>query len=250
MKVTLAAVFLAFAPAASPLMREFSPFPGGAEPRLHRVVELRHTDSWDFAEPNSSRPVLRLFREPQEPGFSLVLYDRSGKPLTTPMKVSSLWIPNRAYVADINHDKRPDYIVEVFSGGTGIPPTDVVFAVSSGSQYEITVFRSFAPSKDDFVDLMSDGRFQYIQSIFVLGDGVEGKDGRRHNYWVYNIYALEGATFTQRNEMKPDFPKWVMYAGRVNHRPTEQLNEEQKRQLWIRRSSCLVWSAGDPCTGR
>jgi hypothetical protein len=97
---------------------------------------------------------------------------------------------------------------------------------------------------------MGDGRFQYIQSVFLSGDGVKGRDGRTHNYWVYNIHALEGAKFTLRNNMRPDFPKWIMYAGKVNHRPTEQLTEAQKQQLWTSRRDCLVWLAGAPCSGQ
>ncbi len=160
-------------------------------------------------------------------------------------------VPNRAYVADINRDKRPDYIIEVFSGGNGIPPSDVVFAVSSGAEYAITVFRSYASSKEDFVDLLGDGQFQYIQSMFVFGsEDIKGKDGRSHNYWVYNIYSLDGSTFTMRNAMRSGFPKWIMYAGRVNHRPTEQLTEEQKQELWKARADCLVWSGGDACASR
>ncbi len=81
---------------------------------------------------------------------------------------------HNAYVGDFNKDKRPDYIIEMFSGGNGIPPSDVVFIVSSGSDYEITVFGSYAPSVDDFVDLRGDGGFQYIP-MFVFGSDIKGQ---------------------------------------------------------------------------
>jgi len=130
----------------------------------------------------------------------------------------------------------------------GLTLTSSLISAGNPSTYAVTVFRSYASTKEDFVDLLGDGRFQYIQSMFVFGsEDIKGKDGRSHNYWVYNIYFLDGSTFTMRNEMRSGFPKWIMYAGRVNHRPTEQVTEEQKQELWKARADCLVWSGGDAC---
>jgi hypothetical protein len=250
MKQLIQFVFLLVTPNWSLLPSDFGPFAPGTEPRLHHVTELKHQHSYSFGATEFSAPLVEFLRGENELSWSLVVNDQSGNAVAGPVRVSSFMTPNRAYVADINQDKQPDYIIEAFSGGNGIPPSDVVFAVSSGAQYVITVFRSYSANIDDFVDLLGNGGFQYIQSMFVFGSDITGKDGKSHNYWVYNIYSLEGSTFTMRNAMKTGFPKWIMHAGRVNHRSTEQLTEEQKNQLWKAREACLIWPAGDACASR
>jgi len=81
---------------------------------------------------------------------------------------------HNAYVGDFNKDKRPDYIIEMFSGGNGIPPSDVVFIVSSGSDYEITVFGSYARVWMILWIYGGDGGFQYIP-MFVFGSDIKGQ---------------------------------------------------------------------------
>jgi hypothetical protein len=226
--------------------KAFGPFPSGAEPRLYRVTQLVRAADDGFARTENSPVLIRLSRGEKELSWSVTVYDQSGKPNRIPGTVSAMMIPNWAYVADLNRDRQADYIVEMFSGGNGIPASDVVFIVSSGKAFEATTFRSYAPSEDDYVDLLQDGRFQYIQPMFVFSYA-KGRDGKAHNYWVYNIYSLDGSSFSLQNDMSPGFPKWVMYAGRTNHKATEQLTEEQKREAWHSREQCVMWKPDDPC---
>ena len=233
---------------------DYAPFAQNEKPKRYRVVELAH---WPTSEHKIEFGItvnsVRLLEVLQEDnGTSLAMFKGSGPPVVGPVRVSRLvsgLSPPRAYQADLNRDGEPDYIVEIYSGGNGIARcySNVVFVVSSNRQYATTVFKADCPSEDDLVDLFGDGRFQYIQPTFVFGSEVKGKDGRVHNYWVYNIYALEGASFKLQNSLRTGFPKWIMYAGIVNHRATEQLTAEQKQLLWKPYEECLVSVLGDTC---
>jgi len=236
---------------------DYAPFAQNEKPKRYRVVELAHWPTSEhkieFGITVNSVRLLEVLQE--DSGTSLAMFKGSGPPVVGPVRVSRLvsgLSPPRAYQADLNRDGELDYIVEIYSGGNGIARcySNVVFVVSSNRQYATTVFKADCPSEDDLVDLFGDGRFQYIQPTFVFGSEVKGKDGRVHNYWVYNIYALEGASFRLQNSLKMGFPKWIMYAGSVNHRATEQLTVEQKQLLWKPHEESLVSVPGDTCLTR
>ena len=236
---------------------DYAPFSQNKRPKQYPIAELalRATPGRkiEYSVAANSTRLLEVLQEGN--GTALAVFKGSLEPVVGPVRVSQLvseLSPPRAYRADLNRDGEPDYILEVYSGGNGIARcySDVAFVVSSKGQYATTVFKSACPSEDDFVDLFSDGRFQYIQPTFVFGSDVTGKDGRVHNYWVYNIYSLDGASFILQNSMKTGFPKWIMYAGSVNHRPTEQLTAEQKQLLWKSYEECSMWVPGDACSTR
>jgi hypothetical protein len=244
--------FLMFIFGQAHLANDYGPFGLGAEPKIFPITELAHRleDSNSFGRTENSPPLIQFLRGEEESSWSIVICNKDGKSITKPVKVSSMMIPNCAYVGDLNRDGKPDYIIQVFSGGNGIPPSDLVFAISEKTRYVITVFRAYDYSRSSFVDLRHNGQFQYIQTIFVFVSNIKGKDGKSHNYWVHNIYSLSGASFELNNSMQSGFPKWILFTDKSNHKPTNQLTEEQKIELWklqAAREKCLIWMAGDKC---
>jgi hypothetical protein len=254
-KIVTSILLLATAvPASSPA--NYGPFARGTEPKRFPVVELVRrsvaAERMTFGATANSAAILET--QSDEKGTSLVVFDDFGQRAFGPVRVSPHIAPLRpplVYRAQLNQDRTFDYIVLINSGGNGIAAcyTDVAFVVSSPAGYQSTVFKSSCPSEEDFVDIMRNGRFQYIQPTFVFGS-VAGLDGKIHNYWVYNIYSLKDASFKVENSLISNFPKWIMYAGTTNHWATRQLSNQQKMQMWKSYEGCLYWTAGDPCASR
>jgi hypothetical protein len=254
-KIVISILLLATAiPAASP--DNYGPFARGAEPKRFPVSELIRrsvsAERMTFGVTANSASLVET--QSDEKGTSVRVFDALGQAVFGPVRVSPLFAelrPPLVYRAQLNRDRTFDYIVTINSGGNGIAAcyTDVAFVVSSPPGYQSTVFKSSCPTEEDFVDIMRDGRFQYIQPTFVFGS-VVGLDSRIHNYWVYNIYSLEGTSFKLDNSLSTDFPKWIMYAGASNHWATRQLTDQQKAQTWQSYEECSYWTAGDGCANR
>jgi hypothetical protein len=153
------------------LSQDYGPFGPGDEPRKIPITELAHLveDANSFGRTENSPLLIQFLRGELETSWSIVLCNKTGKRITKPVKVSAMMIPNYAFVGNLNGDSKPDYITQVYSWGNGIPPSDIVFAISSGNDYVITVFRAYDYSRSSFVDLLHNGHFQYIQTIFVDG---------------------------------------------------------------------------------
>jgi hypothetical protein len=84
---------------------------------------------------------------------------------------------------------------------------------------------------EDLIDLDGNGTCYVVQTSF-LG-GPVGKDGKRHNYWVYHLLEIDGSDIrVSRRDRR--FPKWVWCTFKPNHKDTRQLTKEQKRQCWRR----------------
>ena len=139
---------------------------------------------------------------------------------------------NGCYAANLNRDGKPDFVAHVYLGGCGLAACDnvIVFALSSGDGYKISTLNILCPSADDLIDLRKDGGCQFIKTDFIYGD--LGKDGKAHNYWVYNLYEVLGAELRSANRLIPGFPKWVWWSFKENHKATNQLTEDQKAKLW------------------
>ncbi len=52
-----------------------------------------------------------------------------------------------------------------------------------------------------FVDIDRDGRCEFIHTRFVNGRSETARDGKRHNYWVYNILQLQEGRLIVRNKL-------------------------------------------------
>jgi hypothetical protein len=136
-----------------------------------------------------------------------------------------------AFRGDLNGDGASDFIC-VF-GGTGCGLASeychAVFAISFEGKYYVSTMHTMGFGREDVVDWSGRGTATIIHTWFIGGDA--GKDGQRHNYWVYNfLETREG-----RLQLSDRLPwKWVLYTFKPNHRDSWQLTEQQKIRCWIR----------------
>ena len=136
-----------------------------------------------------------------------------------------------AYTADLNSDNSPDYVILTYSGGCGLAAekTWITFLLSSRTGYRSTSVVCYDAETADFVAIK--GWAYLVHTSFVYGP--VSKDGRQHNYWVYNLLSFSGTELVLANDRDRRFPKWVWYSFSENHRDTDQLTLAQ-RQLSLK----------------
>ncbi len=232
----------------------YYPFARGVRPKLFPVVPLQVLDN-SYPEitlgvkgkPGKADQAL-ISVSIQETGTIAEIFDRSGRSLKGPLLVSSLHSPGNGYTADLNADQELDYVLDVWSGGNGIASAicETAFFLSGPAGYSITIVNSWAPERDDFLNVVANGRCQLLHRSFIRGHPLRGKDGRTHNYWVYNLLEVVGDRLELRNSAVPGFPKWILYTFRNNHEATDQLTADQKAQLWKSQIRCLFWPVEKP----
>ena len=96
-------------------------------------------------------------------------------------------IPRIGYAADLNSDGEMDYVLEFDPYGNGLQAEfrTLVFLLSQKKKYVLYKLDAFSPSDEDFVSFKGSETSQFIHNYFVYGE--KGKDGKAHNYFVYNI---------------------------------------------------------------
>ncbi len=131
------------------------------------------------------------------------------------------------YAADFNADGLLDYAVITHSGGCGLASQTawITFLLSASGGYVRIFVSCWAAEPSDFIEL--NGRLYLVHTSFVQGN--VGKDGRQHNYWVYNLLTFSGTKLVLANERDVRFPEWVLYSFAENHRDTDQLTSAQRR---------------------
>jgi hypothetical protein len=218
----------------------YYPFAEGVRPKLFPVTPLQLLDN-SYPEitlglkGTHGKPEQVLIRiNIEEVGTTAEIFDQSGRPIRGSVLVSTLHSPGHGYVADLNGDQKLDYVLDVWSGGNGIAAAicETAFFLSSPAGYSISISNSWAPERADFLDVLTNGRCLLLHRSFIRGDPIKGKDGRTHNYWVYNLLEVVGDRLELRNAAVPGFPKWILYTFRSSHGATDQLREDQKTQLW------------------
>ncbi len=225
---------------------KYSPFePAKVPPRFPLTVLTlvrqdagpngRHT--FDFFEPNSSNRSL-LIEWADEGNRVTIRSTGTAPPFSAPIEGSPL-CDAEAAIADLNGDARPDYVVVTHSGGNGLAAqiTLITFLLSSSKGYVAREVVSYDAAPTDLVDLNRDGRPEFVHCMSVWGD--KGKDGRSHNYWVYNLLGFSGTEIVSANRSSPEFPRWIAYTHTANHRNSAQLTAEQRQRQWVQ-----VWTPG------
>ncbi|NDY42286.1 hypothetical protein G3N55_05450 [Dissulfurirhabdus thermomarina] len=242
-----AAVAACLAAAAAPAAAadpRYLPFPPGASPPACAVHECAVVDivespaDWRLPvltfEAGGAAPRVRLRVIPSlDPKGVFLSVLEGGREVLSPQLVARRPRTERAvYWADLNGDHRPDFVVFVWSGQPGLEAAmaNVAFVLSAPGGYEVSVVRTWYPDPRDFLDLRADGTCRFLHVALVRGE--RGRDGRRHNYWVYNLLGFNGGDVVLDNGGAPEFPAWIQFKRRENHRPTDQLTDEQKARLW------------------
>lgn len=247
MRTVAILIFLMLANArALAVWDKYSPFgPGNVPPRFPLTVLTlvrqdfvssgRHT--FDFYEPNSAKSALSI-EWADEGNRVSIRTPGATRPFSAPIEGSPV-CDAEAATADLNGDALPDYVVVTHSGGNGLAAqiTLITFLLSSSKGYVAREIVSYDAAPGDLVDLNRDGRPEFVHCMSIWGD--KGKDGRSHNYWVYNLLGFSGTEIVSANRSSPEFPKWITYTYAANHKDSAQLTAEQRQQQWM-----LVWTPG------
>jgi hypothetical protein len=248
---------LTFVPAALRAhLDEYGPFTSVTAPKRFRVRELVQgtapfdgsvLDLYDSNRQSRSRnPMLRVSWTKDDLGIDIAVLAYDKTTIAAPIHVSSQLIIPWGYCADINGDGALDFILMISYGSNGAIGgglRDTVFVLSSENTYKISMIQTLYSDADDFLDLS--GQFHFLYSS-VRGE-IPGRDGRSHNYWLYNLLAVDGSTLKLADSALPGFPKWILWTFRPNHSETSQLTTEQKRRLVESGNNCIVSSPDNPC---
>lgn len=142
------------------------------------------------------------------------------------------------FSGDLNGDGEPDFIVNVWSGGCGLAAdgSEVTFLLSSKDGYRATSFYLYAFGHKDLVRFKPAGPVYFIFNDLISSDGEKTRDGRAHNFWVYDLLRIDGNRFVPANAERPGFPKWIWFTNRDNHTETTQLSQAQKNRLLMKRN--------------
>ena len=233
---------------------KYGPFSPGLEPAFvplnkYDLVHVDHSKSDDidgevrlYRRPitdNGQNQIILAFRGTTN-GWGIDLHDAQGKslmsaPFTNGMSSSQMEV----FSFDLNGDNQPDFIVNIWSGGTGIAMdgSEVTFLLSSNNSYRATSFFLYSFEKRDLIRFKPQGPVYFISNDLISSDNEKTRDGRLHNFWVYELKRIDGTRFISADADQPGFPKWVWFTEKGNHGETMQLSQEQKHRLLIKRTA-------------
>jgi hypothetical protein len=248
----LALLFSGFTPKVLGYPTSYGPFPPGHEPAAITLdkCELAHEikpagdeidgaiRSYRLTVGEPSRKQIELALRGTTNGWEINLRDAQGRNLlpasfTNRMTTSQMEV----FSCDLNGDGQPDFIVNVWSGGCGLAAdgSEVTFLLSSKDGYRAASFYLYAFGTKDLVRFKPQEPVYFIFNDLIGSDGEKTRDGREHNFWVYDLLRLDGNRFVPANADQPGFPKWIWFTNKDNHEETTQLSPEQKNRLLMKR---------------
>lgn len=190
-------------------------------------------------------PRLRLTRDPLKPFLFVSVVSPRQDVILGPEAISRYGGNPKVWGADLNKDGKEDYVVRVWLGGCGTIYTfscNIAFILSTNSGYKATTVQTLWSGTEYFVDLKGDGRCQFIHTWFVQGWPERSRDGRFHNYWVYNLLEIKGSRLVLTDTLDRRFQKWIWYTHKPNHKDTTLLTGEQKERLWEPYAKSIFWT--------
>ena len=173
-------------------------------------------------------------------GWVITVCDAQGKSLTLASVTNSMTSSQmEVFSCDLNRDNLPDFIVNVWSGGTGLAAvgTEVTLLLSSKAGYRAASFYLYSFGEEDLVQFKAGGPVYFILNDLISSNGEKTRDGHEHNFWVYELYRIDGTRLIPSDADHPGFPKWVWYTNKDNHEETSQLLQEQKTKLLKERNT-------------
>ena len=233
----------------------YGPFPPGHEPlampleNCELVREVKPTGTNDFQNSDGAVREYRLHAVGQSQqhiilelrgtpnGWAINLRDGQGKyRLTVPFTNSMTTEQMEVYSCDLNGDGQPDFVVNVWSGGCGLAAegSEVTFLLSGKDGYRPAAFYLYDFAKQDLVRFKPQGPVYFIFNDLIGSGGEKTRDGRDHNFWVYELKRIDGSRFIPADADQPGFPKWVWFTTKENHNETP---EQKFRSLMKRKSA-------------
>lgn len=140
---------------------------------------------------------------------------------------------------DLNGDGIADYVLSHWLGGCGLASGyyNLAFLLSSEGSYRMTVIGALWPDRSDYI--LVDGKPCLIHTSFHMVKGCA--DGKDHNFWVYNLLAIEGVEIRVANPLLPGYPKTIWYSFAPRHEETDLLSEGQKAKLQADSLKEIYW---------
>lgn len=214
------------------------PFPPGKAPRSMPLTKcvcteaVSQADQWIFTyRPPDRKAFIKVRLVDGRSEISLLGSD--GRSLLAHPAINEMGSGlHHVYTADLNADGKPDYIVEVWSGGCGLGGEcyGVTFLLSAGKTYSAIYAEADSFSAADLLKPDRHGPCCFVHSQLAGADDNQTRDGKIHSFWVYRLYRFDGGRLAEVKDDKR-FPKWIWYTNRDNHAETDLLDARQKAEL-------------------
>jgi hypothetical protein len=225
------------------------PFQKGEEPLPVSLADCKPFRSEYKMEDETNYPGILYFRAPGDTRgailkmermiktndcyWCILVLDRKGRPISTLATNDMASYVYSVYSADLNQDGQADFLVNIWTGASGLAGegSTTTFLLSSGTRYVALDWYNHDFEPEDIVRFKKGGPSYFINNELISNGDEKTKDGRDHNFWVYQLYRFSGSKMVEANRDDPRFPKWVWYTIKENHRETDQLTAEQKKRI-------------------
>lgn len=220
---------------------------GGYSPGYEPYPQVKLYPSDTLIDENSADPLVDRFawRSPEGQTWH-VTFTRCDSPWVHTLRVISpqdtyaiadsfhFYYVREVYHSDLNRDKKPDFLAVLLRMGNGLGSeySSTLIALSSNKGYDFVQFYSMGFGQEDLIDYHSDGHCQLVSTTMVDTD--QGRDGKAHCYWVYRFFTFSDNALVPFTELAP---KWIMYAGKTNHKATANLTDSIKQALLAKDNS-------------
>jgi hypothetical protein len=105
------------------------------------------------------------------------------------------------YAAELNADKKPDFIVTRSYLGCGLAAdiTQVMFVLSTpGGAYRLTAHDSYDWGIDDIIELGGDGMVRWVETQL---EQTEDAKGRPQTFWVHTLWRVDLQKLEREREL-------------------------------------------------
>ncbi len=251
---TLAVFLFGFGAKVLGYPTSYGPFLPGHEPaavsldKCELVHEVKSPDddiigtirSYRLPDAKPAQKQIELLLRGTTNGWAINLRDAQGGnllPVSFTNRMTSCQM--EVFSCELNGDGQPDFIVNVWSGGCGLAAagSEVTFLLSAKDGYRVASFYLYDFSQKDLVRFKPGGPVYFIFNDLINSDGEKTRDGREHNFWVYDLLRIEGNRFVPANAEQPGFPKWIWFTNKANHRETTQISQAQKDRLLMKQNT-------------
>ena len=139
--------------------------------------------------------------------------------------------PFAAYVADINSDGIPDFIVFSHNHSNSWITADdnvEIFLGDQAGEFKSITYKTKNADIKDFIDLNNDGKYKILRC---LQEVVGTRPAALHTYWHYNIYEINHYKLVNINAPGNGFPKFIWFTEKPSDEETTRLTTDQRKAL-------------------
>lgn len=241
-RIAVALCLLTAAPLASAWHPQYPPWAGTPPSAACKVQALAPADGgemrWDGVSTYRHAGIRLQLDFTEMP--MLQLFDAHDRALVAPVALRGAQMGfHGVETADLNHDRRPDFVVTLGSGGVGLAGGNAWRRVmlSHGNGYRSIDVETHEPSADDYRALPHRTGCGLLQLVPVWAGASSTRDRKPHLFWVYRLLRFDHGRAAYADAALPGLPKWILYTARPhNSRATTLLGPAQKRAAWAARA--------------